>query len=148
MIHYCASRRLETKVIGINSLDIVIGLVGGFIAIISSILQSILGTFESFRLENTIIRYFYWTSPTKKMNELYEPEDEQQAKQALVKSVATRGKYWYNFHEYIFANFLVKCFCCTNNWDCHKKRREKLERHLSATAMLEHELDIINVIKT
>ena len=50
LIHYCASRKVTTMLISINSLDIVLGLVGGFISIITAILQSTLGSYEAFRL--------------------------------------------------------------------------------------------------
>ena len=115
-------------------------------SIITAILKSTLGSYEAFRLENTIIRYFYWTSPTKNNLELYEPEDSLEAKKAVLKSVATRGKYWYNFHEFLLAQLLAKCCCCLRNLEFYKSRQLRLKRHLDATKSFESELDIINVI--
>ena len=46
-----------------QSLDIVLGLVGGLSGIIWSVLALILGTYETFKLENSLIGAVFPTSP-------------------------------------------------------------------------------------
>ena len=60
--------------------------------------------------------------------------------------MAERGKYWYNYHEYLFSSFMVKFCCCFKKRACYKRKLAKLERHEQASARLESELDINNII--
>ena len=46
-----------------NSLDIILGLVGGFVRLILGVCSFILGSYEAFKLENSLIGAFYPTSP-------------------------------------------------------------------------------------
>ena len=45
-------------------MDLVLGLVGGLASIVLSAMQLVFGGFEEFRLQNTLIRHFYWTKPS------------------------------------------------------------------------------------
>ena len=47
----------------VNSLDIVLGLVGGFVGLIWGVCSFVLGSYEAFKLENSLIGAFYPTSP-------------------------------------------------------------------------------------
>ena len=64
VIHYSQSRKSNSLSYAINSLDLVLGLVGGFSSIVLVTMQIVLGGFENFRLQNTLIRHFYWTKPS------------------------------------------------------------------------------------
>ena len=82
-------------------MDLVLGLVGGLASIVLAAMQLVFGGFEEFRLQNTLIRHFYWTKPSSAAannqdkdagsssdsdasNESLVPEDETEAKQQLV----------------------------------------------------------------
>ena len=66
----------------------------------------------------------------------------------MLESCANRSKYWYDYHEYLFAKFIYYfCRCCKNK-QCYQRRHERLQRHRKATRHLESELDIINVMRT
>ena len=63
-------------------------------------------------------------------------------------TVAERGKYFYNYSEYLLA-LMVRFFCCcacfhTGAW--HKRRVSKLERHEIASERLAHEIDIVKLL--
>ena len=47
----------------VNSLDIILGLVGGFVRLIWGVCSFILGSYEAFKLENSLIGAFYPTMP-------------------------------------------------------------------------------------
>ena len=129
------------------ALDDLLGLVGGLAAIVAAFLQWSLGDYEVFRLQNSMIRHFYWTSP-KLDKKRKEPETEHDAKQSLLQTVATRGKYWYNYSEFLLANFIRRFCCCCKNMECYGRKINRLQRHIDASKHLENELDIINIIKT
>ena len=64
----------------VNSLDIVLGLVGGLAAVFWSALSYSLGDYEQFKYENSLIGSIYPTIPKKTADEdLDLPKDEQQA---------------------------------------------------------------------
>lgn len=147
MIHYWQSRQSKNFLYACHSLDAVLGLVGGLAAIILSLLKWSLSSFENFRLQNTMIRYFYQTQPLSE--DLYEePATEHDAQQALVRVVAKRGRYWYNYHEFQLARFIRQFCCCLKKFDCYQRRQDRLQRHIDATNQLQQELDVINIIKT
>ena len=65
----------------------------------------------------------------------------------MMRIVAERGKYFYNYSEYLFAGasrFFCSCCCKKKAW--YKRRVEKLERHKAATEKLSEEIDIIKFI--
>ena len=75
------------------------------------------------------------------------PDDEQEAKTQMMNTVAGRGKYFYNYTEYLYSNFLkLLCSCCCKKKDCFKRRMKRLERHENASEKLCKEMDIVNFI--
>ena len=65
----------------------------------------------------------------------------------MMDTVAGRGKYFYNYSEYLWSNFLRSvCACCCKKKDCFKRRMKRLERHESAQEKLSKEMDIVNFI--
>ena len=57
------SRRQHDSQFTRNSLDIVLGIVGGFVGLIWGGLSLIVGGYETFKLENSLIGAIYPTSP-------------------------------------------------------------------------------------
>ena len=57
------SRVQDTETWAINSLDKVLGLVGGLSGIVWGFLSLVLGGYESFKLENSLIGSVYPTCP-------------------------------------------------------------------------------------
>ena len=127
----------------INSLDLVLGLVGGLSGILWSGLFLVFGGYETFKLENSLIGAVYPTSPNNN-----EPcESEQEAKHEMMKTVAERGKYFYNYSEYLLACFIKTfCSCCCRSTNCYKRRQKRLERHQEASERLNNEIDIIKLL--
>ena len=121
-----------------------LGIVGGLVAIIVTTLQWTLGNFETFRLQNSLIRHFYWVSPQKNL----EPKSEFDAKKSFLSTMTKRDKYWYNYHEFLFARCLRNCFCCCRSMSCSRKKLSRFDRHNNAVKLLKSELDIVDIIKT
>ena len=77
-LHFRSSRKVNKESWKINSLDLVLGLVGGLSSIIWGFLLLIFGNYESFKLENSIIGQIYETRP--KIEEDDDIDDEEEAK--------------------------------------------------------------------
>lgn len=133
----------------IQSLDIVLGLVGGLSSILWGFLFFLLGGYEQFKLSNSLIGYVYPISPTGGPGGEFnsEPENENEAKHSMMRSIADRKKYFYNYHEYIWA-MLLSCFCicCCKKIGYCKRRSNRLKRHREATERLNKEIDIVTLL--
>ena len=93
----------------VESLDIVLGLVGGFAGICWSTLSYMLADYQDFRYENSLIGSIFPTSPSEAE---HVPSGESEAVQQMIGTVAGRGKYFYSFAEYCWSQILRFLFCC------------------------------------
>ena len=66
------------------------------------------GSYETFKFENSLIGAVYPTSPD---NDDQSPSDEMSAKQTMMQAVALRGKYFYNYTDYLLSS-LIRYLCC------------------------------------
>ena len=71
---------------------------------------------------------------------------EQKAKRAMMRTVAERGKYFYNYSEYLLSLFLRSVCCCCRHGPWLKRRIKKLERHEAASERLTQEIDIVKLL--
>ena len=68
----------------------------------------------------------------------------------MMRTVAERGKYWYNYSEHLYTwilSILCCCNCCClkrSNWFDHKLKLMK--RHKEASAKLADEIDIVKLL--
>ena len=102
-----------------QSLDIVLGLVGGVSGVVWSVLAYSLGDYEQFKYENSLVGSIYPTSPFGDKNGGENDGDfaaenssstERQAKHKMMRIVAERGKYFYSYLESRITSFL-RFFC-------------------------------------
>ena len=134
----------------IISLDLILGLVGGFTSIIWSFLGLIITPYEDFRFNNSLIGSIYPTSPKRDKKE--PPiENSELAKKALESTVIERGKYYYGFIEYQVTWMLRSCCCCCcfnkkSLW--WKKREFNFTRYEEAVERLNKEIDVLNYVST
>ena len=131
----------------ITSLDLILGLVGGFTAIIWLLLGIIIGPYEEFKFNNSLIGSIYPTSPQRDEDE--PPIDNRKdAHQALEGTVVERGKFWYRYSEY-FCTWFLRCFiCCAKCKDSRwwKNRDFRYKRYEKAVENLKKEIDILKHI--
>ena len=65
----------------------------------------------------------------------------------MMRTVAERGKYYYNYSEYLSVSCLSKFCCCFfRNCQWYKRRMERLERHEEASEQLANEIDIVKLL--
>ena len=144
------SRVVHKQTWAYESLDLVLGLVGGLAGVVWSVLSYLLGDYEQFKYQNSLIGKIYPTSPKVKDEEDDDEgnkiSDERQARDAMLRIVAERGKYFYNYSEYLCAGALRYCSCCCKNKPWYKRHMEKLKRHDAASEKLSEEIDIIKFI--
>ena len=134
-----------------QSLDIVLGLVGGVSGVVWALLSYALGDYEQFKYENSLVGSIYPTSPFggKDSDESAAQivESEREAKTKMMRTVAERGKYFYSYFESRITVFLkLFCSCCLKDKDWYQKRVKRLERHKEASDMLADEIDIVKFI--
>lgn len=126
----------------VQSLDLVLGLVGGFVSLIWGTLNIVLGGYQAFKLENSLIGAVYPTSPQgRDSNERQIDGDENDqlqsedlAKRVMFTTVAERGKYWYNYSEYLTIRLLSAVCCCfVSGREWYNRRLKRLYRHQEAS---------------
>lgn len=120
-----------------------LGLVGGFTGIIWATLSIILGGYELFKLNNSLIGVVYPTAPESARASHNGINDEHKAKRAMMQTVAKRGKFFYNYSDYCFSSLLQALCCCCRDRVCIKRRLKKLDRYEAASERLAHEIDIV-----
>jgi len=70
-------------------------------------------------MENTLIRHVYPTSSQGYDDDGEEPKTEQRARKTLLRTHSDRSKYWYNYHELVFAHLLSSLCCCLKRRSCY-----------------------------
>ena len=81
----------------VDSLETIVAMVGGYIAILWSVLSYCIGDYQSFKYQNSVIGTVY--DATSNVNEPAENIDE--ARTAMYRNVSEVGKFYYNYREYI-----------------------------------------------
>ena len=82
-------------------------------------LNLVLGFYQQFKYENSLIGSIYSTSPGGIDDEV--PASEIKAQNELMKKVAERGKYFYSIREYLyFISVVLFCSCCCKNKKWYK----------------------------
>ena len=64
----------------------------------------------------------------------------------MMLKVVQRGKYFYNYSEYLLTILLRAVCCCCASKGCHRRLVLKLERHEAASEMLANEIDIVKLL--
>ena len=116
-----------------------LGLVGGLAGVIWPALYMVFGSYETFKFENSLISAVYPTSPFGSIDSENDRDikddtetalDNRKYMLALMRTIAERGKYWYNYSEYEFIRILSTfccCLCKKAKW--YQNRLKRLERH-------------------
>ena len=117
----------------LDSLDLILGLVGGFIALVWEWLSYILGGYESFKFSTALISEAYSTTHSSRMKKNSVPEDYSGAQSDLVKGLTTQAPYKYNYNEYLCSWVLLKGLCCFKSCmqkcQCYQRRSKRFARH-------------------
>ena len=130
---------------------------GGFVGLIWGGLSLIFGGYEAFKLQTSLIGAVYPTSPqgrdesidddSDRESESGVPRSERAAKKMMLNTVAERGKYWYNYSEYLCISLLSSFCCCfVSDRKWFTKRLQKLKRHQEAGERLSQEIDIVKIL--
>lgn len=130
----------------IDSIDLILGFIGGMAGLIWSILGFVLGSYQNFAFESSMINNFYGVS---KMNpEADSPDTDELATNEVKRSLANKKRYMYTYREYIGTKIMsMSCFakCFKNRLDA--ERIQRFERHAETTDRLEQELDFVRLIR-
>ena len=148
VVVFYQSRGTTEEQWSIMSLDLVMGLVGGLAGIMWATLDLIIGNYESFRYENSLIGSIYPTSPViMDADETSDLNSESYAKRQMMLTVAERGKYHYRYGEYLCTRLYRKlCCCCKTTGGRCESRIKRLQRHEQASEKLAEELDVVKFL--
>ena len=131
----------------VTSIDILLGLIGGFVSLIWSLLGYFLGGYENFRFQQELISEVYSTTDNQRMKRDREPDNYDDARKDLTHSLESKALYDYFYLDYLAAS-LMKCFCCCfSKRKCYRKRIKKLQRHEFAQEQLTAETDFFTFLK-
>ena len=110
-------------------------------------LDIILGSYQSFKYDASLIEDFYPTYPSDGDQE--PPlESESEAKSSLIRSVTEKGSYFYCMQELMmFKVMRLFCSCCAKHKPWYQKRLKRFNRHEDASEALKKELDITRLVK-
>ena len=148
-IDYKQSRKVNESTWAINSLDQVLGVIGGLSGIVWTVLSMLFGGYEAFKYQNSLISAVYPTAPAEEPidGEIASSEGQHMAKVQMMQKIASRRKYWYSYSEYLWASLLATWLCCCVNGQlCAKKRVQRLYRHNKAAEKLADEIDIVKLL--
>lgn len=122
----------------VMSLDMMLGIIGGLSVLVWGLFRIVFSGYETFKLENSLISAVYPTAPLGRpdidgddFKDEWTPKDDKEAKKSLMRRVAQRGIYFYNYSDYLFS-WCCRCMFCLK---CCRKcvaidhRISKLERH-------------------
>ena len=117
----------------VTSVDTLLGLIGGFVGLLWSIITWSLGGYESFRFTQEIISEIYSTTDKSRMMQGQEPTNFEEAHSDLTHCVETQARYDYTYHEFLSSS-LIRCLfsCCFKRLKCYRTRVKRLQRHEAA----------------
>ena len=138
------AREYTEIVLSIQSLDLVLGLVGGLVGIIWTALALLVGPYEEFKFQTSLVGSIYPVSPQKDKDEP-PVANRDEAKEVLEGTIVDSDKFSYDFTDYIFTWILRTCCCCCvkKNSFWWKKQEFKYQRYEDATERLNKEIDIV-----
>ena len=125
----------------------ILGMIGGFIGLIWSLIANCLGDFESFRFNESLISEIYRTTYKERMKHGQVPSDLDTAKVDVSHGIETCTRYKYNYEEYWLTWVIISLCCCCNRRTCYKHRQKRYQRHELAVSQLSKESDFFKFLK-
>ena len=135
---FLLSRKNVTTQWSIDSIDLILGFIGGMSEVIWIIVSFMLGSYLNFHYESSMIRNFYGSSKVHMNSDT--PTDTKSAQDDVKKSIESRKKYNYSYLEYLTTKFMKAC--CLNKC-LSEQAASRFERHAETTERLEEELNFI-----
>jgi hypothetical protein len=116
------SRGYQTAQWSIVSFDLTLGVIGGFTGLIWEMLTYLLGGYESFKFNKSVIEEIYTTTDRSRMRQGHEPESMEQAQSDLRKALDTTRRYEYTYAEYLCTGWMQSCCCCCKRFAWYRNR--------------------------
>ena len=141
------ARPYSKTIVSTESLDNLLGIIGGFTALIWDIIYYMMSEYQSFQFNRSLIGEIYSTTDNSRMKTGSEPEDQDGAIEDLHKSLETHAKYKYTYREHLLSSTMKCICCCFKNAQCYKRRVKRLQRHEVAQEQLSKETDFFKFLK-
>jgi len=84
----------------------VLGVVGGFVGLIWSLIGWGLGGYEAFRFNQEIVSEIYSTTDERRFTEDAEPQTHEEARSDLTRSLETKRRYDYTYVDFLAGSWL------------------------------------------
>lgn len=125
LINFGQSRQFTEIEVSVDSLDLILGLIGGYTAILWGVSGFFLANYEGFKRDNSLVGAVYSAAPDTKDRE--PAEDLIEAKGDIKHDIEVQGRFFYTYREYFFAWILASCCCCLKNTSFHRQRMKRYE---------------------
>ena len=126
----------------IDSLDIIIAVVGGYTTILWSVLSYCIGGYQSFKFRKSVISTIY--DATNNVKEPAANIDE--AKSAMYRNVSEVGKFNYKYREYITTWLIFPFSRCLKNIKPCERKLKRYKTYESAGQKFTAEMDIVRIL--
>jgi hypothetical protein len=116
------------------------------VALVWGILFYFLGGYEDFRYHQELITEIYSTTDAERMRADTDPQNYDEARTDLKKSLETKLRYDYTYLEFLASRFLCCCLCFRSR-KCFKRRIKAHQRYQLALEQLNKETDFFSFLK-
>ena len=125
---------VEKISVAVRALNVILGQIGGYTAIIWLLINTLCNHYESFKFTNSLIGRVYSCTPQGPSAPASTTEEE--STQTIFDTLTTNCDSWYSYREYYATWLLRKVCCCCKNCLCYKQRIERYEIYLAAQRRL------------
>mmetsp|Transcript_32730 Transcript_32730/g.43178 ORF Transcript_32730/g.43178 Transcript_32730/m.43178 type:complete len:174 (+) Transcript_32730:28-549(+) len=114
----------------VKALNIVMGQIGGYTAILWLLINTIFDNYESFKFTNSLIGRVYACTPEGPNAPASQTEAE--SKQTIFETLTNHTDSWYSYRELLLTQLMRRFCCCLWPNSCFKKRIMRLEIYQAA----------------
>ena len=144
-ITFKQAKTVHEQEFSIESLDVMLGLIGGYTALLWGVLGYCMNGYEGFKYNNSVIGAIYNAYPTGGPGK--EPAASfDEAAEFMERDVQTGGKFDYGYMEYWRAWVLSICCCCCRSCRCCKTSIKRFENYEDAREKFKDELDVTRIL--
>ena len=140
-LYFTKSATITEQEFAIHSLDTVLGLIGGYSALLWAFVHYCLGDYEAFKFQNSILGTVYDATGADQKP----PASYAAAKQSMRDNIAAVGKFDYSYAEFISAK-LVRLCCCCKHINPFKKMLKRIENYEAAGEKFTAEMDVERIL--
>ena len=134
--------KLYSETLAILALDHILAMIGGYMNVVIMLLSQFTVYMHYFNMDMSLIKQIYTFDGRDQSSE----GTFSTAKDLLRHRLKKRTPFFWSFKGYISAS-CITCFCCFKDWKCYKKREKTLYRFNELRQRLNHEFDMLEMVR-